>query len=147
MIDHKHILLQARRAGACAATADIHNTNAMFNLLFSPQGREFCIPNNFPSLEIWQEAAKEEDLRKRGIYVDAGKMAIKGTSANLCFVGNTDAECFLTSPTTLYHVMAMHGAKVKIIARQYAVVMVSMTKDCTIITDQDSTSIIDYEYR
>jgi hypothetical protein len=127
----------------CERVTGKETLQQLTDLMFTPQGIEFCIANNFPKIE---------DLRKldnsfaisNNIFIDAnGNLKNVG---RIAVFGNSDIEIKYTNNDKSHHILAMHGAKVKIIAEGYAVVFVE-SKGATIeVEKKDMAKVFVREY-
>lgn len=106
--------------GACAGSSKASDWKSGAWLLFSPQGREFIKENRYPTLDLWREMG---DMRDYGVYVDAGDINLEGAK-DVCLVGNTHANIYVSSPDILHHIIVMYGATATLIMRNYAVASV-----------------------
>lgn len=122
MTKEKQLYRLAKQKGSCRLLKGTENTKELIELMFSPQGLEFCEKHNFPNIEDIKAFRSRESTRN-GLYVNhkinaknKPKLALIGskTIANLEYDDNKQS----------YTVLVMHGAKVKIKARGYAVVFV-----------------------
>ena len=84
MTDIKDIISKVKEdavtLGACPLVKSLDSIEGGALLLFSPQGREFCVVNAFPSLRQWiiLKSADPEKISQSGIYIDAGDIKISG---------------------------------------------------------------------
>lgn len=120
MITVKDIMKEAISSGACNNSGKATNWKSLCWLFFTPQGREFCENNNFPSLDIFRQM--KPHVYKHGVFVDAGDIELKN-NANIAVIGNTNAHLLFDDNTKVHKVIIMHGGKVTIDARNYSVVL------------------------
>ena len=66
----RDVTRKAIKIGACSESGKATDWKSLCWLFFSPQGREFCEENNYPSLDLFRGMAKNID--SYGIYVDRG---------------------------------------------------------------------------
>lgn len=111
----------AQQLGACARFKGDETLEELISLFYSPQGREFCMTHEFPSLDVLRKFRKY-DIGQYGIYIDAGVIRLR-ERVNLFLMGNTTASV-TCSQTKRYVVYLMHGAHARIEAHDYAVVHV-----------------------
>lgn len=137
----KELLEQAVRLGACDKSGEATDWKTAAWLFFSPQGREFCEKNKFPTLEQWQ--AIKDDARPYNIFVDAGILE-KQNVPNLAIIGDTQATVIVDDNTKIHRVIVMHGADVKLIVRGYAVVEVVCVEAKFNVIHRDLTAKIFY---
>ena len=108
----------ANRLGACRLLHGTENKEELMRLLLTPQGTEFCMKNNFPSMEQLREFRGTNPVR----------VFLAGSKAILHFdtIGR-------------YNVILMHGAEAEIHASNYAVVFVKNAGG-KVITHKDHTA-------
>lgn len=123
--------------GECGLLKKVKTVPQAVKLFFSPQGLEFCEKKNFPTLELFRKESAI-DLKKAGIYVDAGDVKISPHRV-VCIVGNTNATINVAGVEHVFLIILMHGAHATITATDYAVVRVlnvsgsySITTDTTV---------------
>ena len=95
------IIKSALSLGACSGSNGVTDWRSLVWLFFSPQGREFCAENDFPSLDMFRGMADNERVHK---------------------------------------VILMHGGKARVVASDYAVILlvniggeVEINKDNTVV--------------
>lgn len=120
------IVENALKLGACNKIANIKDIPSLVELFYSPQGREFCIENKYPSLKTFREM----DLEEYGIYTDK-KVEVENKNVTLV---NSYGKLTFNRLDQVYIVVLMHGAKADIYASNYAVVLVE-GKGAKITTD------------
>lgn len=133
------IVKSASLMGACAKSGSVTDWKSLVWLFFSPQGREFCEGNNFPSLEMFQEM--KNNVASYGVFVDAGSIS-RSNDANIGLVGETTAELTYDDNTKVHKVMLMHGAEVRIKASNYAVILLVNIGNCKVEIVKDKTVVI-----
>lgn len=133
-------MIEAVALGACEKTGGISDWRSLSWLFFSPQGLEFCKKNNFPSIETFRKVGNEP-LSMNNIFVDAGTID-RANDSNIAIVGQTDASLVFDDPTKIHKVVVMHGAKVFIAARNYAVVRLISIGENKIAYNKDKTTVI-----
>ena len=101
--------------------------------LFTPQGVEFVMKTGYPRLYEFREIQKQTDLKKFGIYVDAGEISLT-EKRKVFLIGNTVAKITYRE-LAKNNVYLLHGAKADIKASGYAVIKV----------EQDSSSSVESE--
>lgn len=138
MIKIIDILEKAVCMGACALAKRSYDTwEELSRLFLSPQGIEFCQNNKFPSLKIWEDIKKSENVRKIGYHINNGEV-IGCNSPYIVIVGNTSAKLTFNS-LGMYRVILMHGAKADIEATNYAVLNIVKIGDCKVNLKTDKT--------
>lgn len=111
----------AQQLGACDKFKGNETIDELVELLYSPQGREFCIGHEFPSLDTLRKF-KKLGVEQYDIYIDAGTIRLQERE-NLFLIGNTTASIICTQ-TKRHAVYLMHGAFARIEAYNYALVHV-----------------------
>lgn len=132
------IMKSASLSGACSKSNGVSNWKSLVWLFFTPQGREFCEENNFPSLEMFREMSSE--VAAYGVYVDAGVVNVRNKKVAL--IGGTEAELVFTDNTKVHKVILMHGAKARITASNYAVILLVNVGNCEVEINKDETVVI-----
>lgn len=133
------IMQSASLMGACAKSKGVSDWKSLAWLFFTPQGREFCEKHNFPSLEIFREV--KDNVAKYGVFVDAGVVK-RQNDADIGVVGDTLAELVYDDNTVVHKVVLMHGAKAKIKASHYAVILLVNMGDCEVEIEKDQTVVV-----
>lgn len=138
-----NIIDTATRKGACPAVKNITVWNDAINLLLSPQGREFALKTKYPSIQAFRDNySKLSEFST--IHIDAGNIELYNTDCIL--VGDTYATIYTSSNDRLLHVIAMHGAKVKIEAHNYAVITATVI-DSLVDVYNDGTAKVEIEMK
>lgn len=133
------IMQSASLLGACSKSNGISDWKSLVWLFFTPQGREFCEENNFPSLE--QFRGMDSRIADYGVLVDAGRISLENEE-KIALIGNTDAELLYTDNTKVHKIILMHGAKAHIVASNYVVILIVNIGNCKVITDRDETVVV-----
>ncbi|MCQ2257825.1 MAG: hypothetical protein MJZ41_07530 [Bacteroidaceae bacterium] len=140
MIISNRILEQAKELGACRL-ADVKDADVpeLARLFFTPQGREFCLVHDFPTMADFRQF-KAHHCGDNGIHVDCG--AYSSRNEEKCgLVGKTSAELEYDGVRGL--VVLMHGATATIKLKNYAVVTVEKKSDSNVeIINEDNTGIV-----
>ena len=118
MIEVQDILKEAGKLGACTQSAKASDWKSLCWLFFSPQGREFCKANNYPSLEVFRGAKAK--LAENKVYVEDNVTII---NENVALIKST-GEITYHGVDKAYTVILMHGANALIKAGNYAVVRI-----------------------
>ena len=101
------------------------------DLMFQPQGREFMLANQFPSLHTFRKY-KIYNPEELGVYIDCGNITL--TNPGRCFIiGNTRAEIFINS-TDSHNVVVMHGATANVYCSGYSVTKVEADRKSHVTT-------------
>lgn len=130
------VMQDAIRLGACSQSGKATDWKSLCWLFFTPQGREFCENNNFPSLEMFQKM--KPHVAAYGVFVDAGMISMKN-NANVGIIGKTEAMIEYDDNTKLHRIILMHGARAVIKVSNYAVVNVINVGNCPIEVINDGT--------
>lgn len=139
-----NIKTEALGIGACAKIGDVADYESLVNLFFSPQGREFCRNNNYPSLEVFRKI--KEGVRPYRVFVDAGDIEVYN-EPYIALVGDTHAKIKIRGVESLYHILLMHGATADVSARHYAVVSIENISGGDVAIDNDKTTKVHYEHQ
>lgn len=105
--------------GACDLKDDVDSLESAIRMMFTPQGREFCIKTGFPTIEFLRKH-KDELNTIPGVYIDAGLVRTHDEHEVLA-AGDSAVTFYADKPDALYKVIAMHGATAYIRASGYAV--------------------------
>lgn len=133
------IMKSASLLGACEKSGSVSDWKSLVWLFFTPQGREFCEKHNFPSLETFRQM--KEEVAEYGVFVDAGHIACSG-EAHLALIGDTSAELAYSGVECVHKLILMHGAKAKIKASRYAVILIVNMGGCEVEIEKDDTVVI-----
>lgn len=133
----RHILDAARSTGACAKTDGVSTLSDAVRLMFSPQGREFCIKHGYPTPNDLREI--KGDLARHNVHVDAGDVECTNCDG-VALIGSTYGRLSYSGTARLYHVIIMHGAEVEVTASRYAVVNIDIYGASVHVTDADGTA-------
>lgn len=109
----------AQKLGACDKFKGDETLEQLIMLLYSPQGREFCITHEFPNIDVLRKF-KKLGVEQYGIYIDAGTIRLCERE-KVFLIGNTTASIICTQ-TKRHAVYLMHGAHARIVASEYALV-------------------------
>lgn len=119
MIEVKDIMQKAIGLGACAQSGKATDWKSLVWLFFSPQGREFCKDNNYPSIDMFRSMA--EHVRPYGVYVEETAF-IRNNDVALIGDSGHASELSFSGTDRAYKVILMHGAQARIHVSNYAVV-------------------------
>lgn len=134
----KHILKLAVELGACNGSNKATDWKSLCWLFFSPQGREFCKDNNYPSLEMFR--AMRGNVRSYGVYVEENVMK---SNEDIALIGESKSELFFSGVDKAYKIILMHGAKAIIKTENYAVVRIeNISGEYQIINDGTSEILL-----
>lgn len=130
MIQVKDILIKAVGLGACSQSAKATDWKSLVWLFFSPQGREFCRDNNYPSLDVFR--SMKGNVESFGVHIEEDVKAINEDKA---IIGGT-AELTYHGTDKAFKVILMHGGNARIKVGNYAVVRIENIRgDYEIIND------------
>ena len=118
MIRVKDILNSAIGLGACSQSSKATDWKSLVWLFFSPQGREFCRDNSYPSLEMFR--LMKGNVESFGVHIEED---VKAVNEDKAIIGGT-AELVFHGVDRAYKVIIMHGGNVRIKVGNYAVVSV-----------------------
>lgn len=138
--DTRYILEAARSLGACALADGAHGWEGLRRLLFSPQGREFCTARAFPPADMWARIARSMPPAG-GVFIDAGEVRVEGQH-DVCVALGTAATVVCRGTEAVHRVIAAHGARVRVVARDHAVVLVCRIGHPEVTVEKDETAII-----
>ncbi len=114
---------RAIELGACAkADASISSLEDCVKLLKSPQGREWVVKNDYPSLQQLRKF-RSCNTEQLGVYIDAGKIDLVDPVGVIVLVGDTDAKIKYTK-TERYTILAIRGAYAEVIAHGFCVLRI-----------------------
>lgn len=133
------ILQKALRLGACNKSNGVTDWKTLVWLFFSPQGIEFCEKNNFPTLEMFKGI--RENVESFNVFVNSG-IQKRSNDTYIGLIGDTEGELYFDDNTKVHKVVVMHGAKAKIIIRNYAVVRLYNIGDNDVKIHKDKTSVV-----
>ena len=133
------VMKSALELGACNQSGKATDWKSLCWLFFTPQGREFCEENNFPSLDIFRSMKRH--VSYYGVYVDAGDVSFKN-NANIGIIGETNAILEYDDNTKVHKVILMHGAKATIKVSNYSVVNLTNVGNCEVTIINDGTARI-----
>ena len=127
----KDIISDAVGLGACANSGKASDWKSLVWLFFSPQGREFCKKNNYPSLDTFRSMSA--NVEPYGVYVEKG---IDESNKDVALVEISKSTLHYSGVEKAYKVILMHGAKATIECGNYAVVRIEdMGGEYEIIND------------
>ncbi len=133
----------AQALGACHMVNNICSVSDVARLLFSPQGREFALKHDFPTIELWRLAKLGcPDLSEYGIYVDVPTFTLRldGMCQHVALIGETTARIEIDAPDALHHIILMHGASVEVNASNYATFTLETDKPSVYFINLDNTA-------
>lgn len=114
----KDVISKAKEKGACDQSSKVTDWKSLIWLFFSPQGREFCRANNFPSLDTFR--ALKRKIEEFNVFVEE---STKLCNTDVAIIGGT-AELTYHGTDKAYKVIIMHDASVRLKIGNFAVVRV-----------------------
>lgn len=117
MISVKEIMQKAIGLGACTQSGKATDWKSLVWLFFSPQGREFCRDNNYPSIELFRSMAQY--VEPYGVYVEK---PVEKHNEDVALIGEAESTLRYDGVEKAYKVILMHSAKATIHVSNYAVV-------------------------
>lgn len=114
----KDVISKAKEKGACDQSSKVTDWESLIWLFFSPQGREFCRANNFPSLDTFR--ALKRKIEEFNVFVEE---STKLCNTDVAIIGGT-AELTYHGTDKAYKVIIMHDASVRLKLGNFAVVRV-----------------------
>ena len=133
------VMKSALELGACSQSGKATDWKSLCWLFFTPQGREFCEKNNFPSIDVFRQM--KPYVSSYGVFVDAGGIMLKN-NANVGIIGETEAVLEYDDNTYVHKIIAMHNATITIKASNYTVVNLTNVGNCKVIIINDGTAKI-----
>ena len=139
----RDIANEAIQQGACAKAEQVTNWETLVQMLFTPQGREFCEEKRFPSIDVCRDIrAAISTIDGQPVRIDAGEIS-ELNPKDLAIVGDTVANLTYSGTDTVHKLIVMHGAKARVRASNYAVVLVVAIGDgCEVECTTDSKAVI-----
>lgn len=105
--------------GACDLKGEVDSLESAIRMMFTPQGREFCIKTGFPTLDFLRRH-KGELISSRAMLIDTIAKTID--EHEICAAGDSVVEFHADKPDAIYKAIVMHGAIINIHASGYAVI-------------------------
>lgn len=113
------ILRKAVRLGACSGSSKATDWKSLCWLFFTPQGREFCGKNNYPSIDMFRNM--KSYVRPYNVYVDEDVVI---SNEDIALIGSSESSLFFSGTDKVYKIILMHGAKAVINVGKYAVIRI-----------------------
>lgn len=133
--------------GACNLKEEVDSLESAVRMMFTPQGREFCVKTGFPTLEFLRKH-KEELNAMQGVFIDSGSISLQSHDSqcpNLLISGATKANIHVSNPNTLHRIIVAHNAHITLCAEDYAVVTVTKLGNAEFEIINDGTAKITIE--
>ncbi len=134
------VMKSAALLGACSGSGKVSDWKSLAWLFFSPQGREFCEEKNFPALPMFREM-KRHGISELGVFVDEGNVC-RSNDKDIALVGDTCGELKFDENNVVHKIILMHGAKARIKASNYAVLLIVNIGGCEVEIDKDKTVVV-----
>lgn len=133
--------------GACNLKKEVDSLESAIRMMFTPQGREFCMKTGFPTLEFLCEH-REELNAIPGVFINYGSVTFRSLDLkypNLLISGSTRASIHISKPSQLHRIIVAHRAAITVHADEYAVVTITQIGDAEIEIVNDGTSQVTIE--
>ena len=117
--------------GACSLKGEVDSLESAVRMMFTPQGREFCIKTGFPTLDFLRKH-KEELNAIPGVFIDCGNVTLHSLDSqypNLLISGLTRASIHISKPIHLHKIIVAHNANLDLLAEDFAVVTITEIGD------------------
>ena len=128
------IITGAINKGACVQSSKATDWKSLVWLFFSPQGREFCRDNNYPSIELFR--SMKQYVEPYGVFVEN---PVEKCNEDIALIGESDNILHYDGVDKAYKVILMHGARAKIYIRNYSVVRIENISGSYEIINVDKT--------
>jgi hypothetical protein len=132
----------AMEMGACRLAGQMDSPRDAVRLLFTAQGREFCMKHQWPSRAEFASMARELE-NEPGIFIESGR-AMTGT-IDVLASGASDVTVLASGADRLRHVVACNGARVRLDVRNHAVVTACAFSGAHIDITNDGTGSVTLE--
>lgn len=121
----------------CTALNDVEDIKGVCDMLFTPQGSEYVVDTKLPSMFLFRKF-KKFGTERYGVYIDSNKAFAFPLNLvapkRACFIGDTTATVTLTFPGSI-HIMALRGAKVRVIAKAWSIGVIIKDDESTVETE------------
>lgn len=132
------LVKRAKALGACDLLEDNATIWKLDELMWHPQGMEFCVKRRFPSLNSLRRLSAEG---YNGIIVDGGD--VQSYAYRNAIAGETNMTLVADNVREKYDVILFHGAGLVIEASNYAVVHVTRVGRCNVeFRNIDGTAVL-----
>jgi hypothetical protein len=135
----KQIHEQAQLLGQCGKFTGNEDLNGLIELFRSPQGEEFCLKHQFPSLNTFA-MFKPFNVHEKGVFINFGGLVISD-KRQVVLVGRTSATINCTE-NVRYEILLLHGAKAVVNAHNWAVVAIHAGKGCEVIKNVSGNAVV-----
>lgn len=133
--------------GACSLKGEVDSLESAVRMMFTPQGREFCIKTGFPTLDFLRKH-KEELNAIPGVFIDCGNITLHSLDSqypNLLISGLTRVLIHISKPIHLHKIIVAHNANLDLLAEDFAVVTITEIGDVQTEISNDGTAKITIE--
>lgn len=129
----------AQKLAACSMFTGKESVSELARLFKSPQGLEFCLAANFPTLATFR-IFKPINPERYDFYIDAGDITLTNPKTAI-LIGRTTAtiRCDKCQSSTI---VTMHGAAATVLASGWAVVRTEAGHTTNIIRRTSENAII-----
>lgn len=138
---YESIIARAKQLGACEKLVSGMDLEQLSALMWSPQGREWMIANDYPTAGSLE--AIPSDKLPRLVYVNYSGNA-DNNGFDCAFIGTeTNAIVRINGTEALHHIVALDGAHVRVEASGYAVISIeaSASAEVTVINTDKTARI------
>lgn len=128
-----YLINEANRLGNCQpGMAQLKSCETVKDLIECYYDRiDYCLANNFPGNDYLMQY--REELRAAGVFIDE-RVSI-GARPRMVLLGQSD--CTLTAADwTVTRAYVKHKSKLRIIAKDYSIIMVDALDDTEVIVEQ-----------
>lgn len=132
-----NIIAEAKKKGACGRIDDVQSIESLVELMYSPQGREFCEKTKFLRVDRLNDIA--DDAEMHNVYI--GKQNIITTAHKSAFIGSK-GRVLCSGTEAIYNIIVADNSHVEIVATNYAVVMVTSINGSYNITKDKTARIL-----
>lgn len=113
--------------GACGLKNEVDSLESAIRMMFTPQGREFCVKTGFPTLDFLRKHKMVLNAIP-GVFIDAGRIdpsSIPSDVTNILISGDTKAYLYVSDPIHLHKIIVAHSAKLDLLAEYFAVATIT----------------------
>lgn len=132
-----NVIAEAKLKGACGRIDDVQSVASLAELMFSPQGREFCQNTKFLRVDRLNHIVTEAE--EYNVFI--GKQNIITTSHKSAFIGSK-GRVLCSGTEAIYNIIVADNSHVEIVATNYAVVMVTSINGTYNITKDNTARIL-----
>ena len=133
------IVEEALNLGACNKISMGMGLDDLCSLLFTPQGREFCIQHDFPKSDDLRPIA-DNSLILNQIFRNKTKLRFHNPK-DICLI-NSDGEIIIENPGFLHHIVLLEHSCLKLISKNYCVVSVDVSASSYLEIEEESNTMV-----